>query len=103
MWAHNRLYGEDILWRKVIADEPEELTQESEEPMGELLVHEDEHSEPEGSPTPQGADMNNDFNELDLDTFKPAGDEPKTTPQRNAEEEAAELEALSQQIDGFNE
>ncbi|UAY45813.1 hypothetical protein K9N54_26045 (plasmid) [Vibrio parahaemolyticus] len=27
--------------------------------------------------------MNNDFNELDLDTFKPAGDEPKTTPQRN--------------------
>ncbi|ENP0852098.1 hypothetical protein ACCI38_004876 [Vibrio parahaemolyticus] len=47
--------------------------------------------------------MNNDLNELDLDTFKPAGDEPKTTPQRNAKEEAAELEALSQQIDGFNE
>ncbi|AYO18512.1 MFS transporter (plasmid) [Vibrio owensii] len=89
--------------QQTLPNEPEELAQESEEPMGESLVHEDEHSDSEGSPTPQGSDMNNDFNELDLDTFKPAGDEPKTTPQRNAEEEAAELEALSQQIDGFNE
>lgn len=89
--------------QQTIPDESETQTQESEEPMGEPLVHEDEHSAPEGSPTPQGADMNNDFNELDLDTFKPTGDEPKTTPQRNAEEEAAELEALSQQIDGLNE
>ncbi|WP_431787546.1 hypothetical protein [Vibrio harveyi] len=47
--------------------------------------------------------MNNDLNELDLDTFKPAGDEPEITPQRSTEEEAAELEALSQQIDGLNE
>ncbi|NKJ88575.1 MFS transporter, partial [Vibrio parahaemolyticus] len=70
---------------------------------GELLVHEDEHSEPDESPTPQEPVIEDDPNELDLDTFKPAGDEPKTTPQRNAEEEAAELEALSQQIDGFNE
>ncbi len=43
--------------QQTLPDEPEELTQESEEPMGELLVHEDEHSDPEGSPTPQGADM----------------------------------------------
>ncbi|HFU0470693.1 TPA: type IV secretory system conjugative DNA transfer family protein [Vibrio parahaemolyticus] len=89
--------------QQTIPDESETQTQESEEPMGEPLVHEDEHSAPEGSPTLQGSDMNNDFNELDLDTFKPADDEPKTTPQRNAEEEAAELESLSQQIDGLNE
>ncbi|EGR1335254.1 MFS transporter [Vibrio parahaemolyticus] len=89
--------------QQTIPDESETQTQESEEPMGEPLVHEDERGDPEGSPTPQGSVMNNDFNELDLDTFKLADDEPKKTPQRNAEEEAAELEALSQQIDGLNE
>lgn len=87
--------------QQTIPDEPEELTQESEEPVGEPLV-EEQHSAPEGSPPPQEPVIEDVPHELDLNTLKLATNNVKSS-HVNPEKETAELEALANKIDGLNE
>ncbi|MGR9019867.1 TraM recognition domain-containing protein, partial [Vibrio parahaemolyticus] len=87
--------------QQAIPDEPEELTQESEEPVDEPLVHEDEHNEPDESPTPQESVADDVPNELDLNTVKLATNNVKSS--HVSPEEETTVEALANKIDGLNE
>ena len=84
------------------ANEPIELMEESDVAMVETLADNDEFLESEASSTTQEDAVTCAVDELTPNTFQSIPNEPEPTS-LSAEEEAAKLDALTQQIKGLNE